>query len=64
MSRSQSEFDWFAAREMAVDFVKLNRAIYDKLFRTPASDPWLGLAPADAFVALRNGGVQSAQTPR
>ena len=42
------------------DFVQLNRAIYDKLFRTPASDPWLGLAPADAFVALRNGGVQAA----
>ena len=44
----------------APDFVKLNRAIYDKLFRTPASDPWLGLSPSDAFVAIRNGGVQSA----
>lgn len=42
------------------NFDKLNRAIYDKLFRTPASDPWLGLSPADAFVAIRNGGVQSA----
>ena len=43
------------------NFDKLNRAVYDKLFRTPASDPWLGLAPADAFVALQNGGVQNAQ---
>lgn len=42
------------------NFDKLNRAIYDKLFRTPASDPWLGLAPANAFVALKNGGVQNA----
>ncbi len=44
------------------DFVQLNRAIYDKLFRTPASDSWLGLAPADAFVALRNGGVQNVSS--
>ncbi len=46
------------------DFGKLNRAVYDKLFRTPASDPWLGLAPADAFVAIQNGGVQNASAPQ
>ena len=50
----------YFVNEAKPDFVQLNRAIYDKLFRTPASDPWLGLAPADAFVALRNGGVQGA----
>lgn len=50
----------YFVNEAAPDFGKLNRAIYDKLFRTPASDPWLGLVPADAFVALRNGGVQNA----
>lgn len=50
----------YFVNEPKPDFVKLNRAIYDKLFRTPASDAWLGLAPADAFVALQNGGVQSA----
>ncbi len=50
----------YFVNEAAPDFDKLNRAIYDKLFRTPASDPWLGLAPADAFVALQNGGVQNA----
>lgn len=50
----------YFVNEAAPDFDKLNRAIYDKLFRTPASDPWLGLAPADAFVAIQNGGVQSA----
>ncbi len=50
------------ANELKPDFVKLNRAIYDKLFRTPASDPWLGLAPPDEFVALHNGGVRNAES--
>ena len=41
------------------EFSVLNAAIYDKLFQTPASDPWLGLdlGATDVFVALRNGGV-------
>ena len=35
----------------------LNERVYAELFLTPSSDPWLGLAPADVYTALPNGGV-------
>ncbi len=35
----------------------LNTRVYDELFLTPESDPWLGLAPADTFTALDNAGL-------
>jgi len=34
------------------DFAAINRTIYDEVFRTPASDPWLGLKPAGVYTAL------------
>jgi hypothetical protein len=35
----------------------VNEWVYSQLFLTPSSDPWLGLAPADAYSALPAGGV-------
>lgn len=35
----------------------LNEQIYSQLFLTPSSDPWLGLAPSDAYTAIENEGV-------
>ena len=35
----------------------LNRRVYAELFLTPDTDPWLGLAPANTFSALENGGL-------
>jgi hypothetical protein len=34
------------------DFTSLNEAVYTRLFLMPGDDPWLGLAPPDAFSAL------------
>lgn len=33
-------------------FAPINRAVYDEVFQTPASDPWLGLKPAGVYTAL------------
>jgi hypothetical protein len=41
-----------------VYFDAFNRLVYDGVFMTPASDPWLGLYPASLYTALENGGVQ------
>jgi hypothetical protein len=38
-------------------FAPLNRRIYAELFRTPASDPWLGLVPPATFAALQDDGI-------
>lgn len=38
------------------DVDALNEWVYAELFLTPSSDPWLGLAPADVYTALENGG--------
>lgn len=35
-----------------------NRIVYDEVFLTPASDPWLGLYPSSVYTALENGGVR------
>ena len=35
----------------------LNEQVYSQLFLTPSSDPWLGLAPNDAYTAIENEGV-------
>jgi hypothetical protein len=45
----------------AGDFDKLNTWVYAEVFLTPQSDPWLGLAPVDAYPALEDGGL--ARTP-
>ena len=34
-----------------------NRRVYADLFLTPLDDPWMGLAPRDAYAAIDNGGL-------
>lgn len=52
---------WFAAGEAPSGFDQLNERVYSELFLTPSSDPWLGLAPADIYTALDNGGLSVAE---
>jgi hypothetical protein len=40
-------------------FETLNAWIYDEVFTTPASDPWLGLLPRTDFTGLPGDGVTS-----
>ena len=53
--------EWFAVpgTTTARDFDTLNAAVYNALFLTPRSDPWLGLAPADVYSAIDDGGLAS-----
>jgi hypothetical protein len=56
--------EWFAGRAkytLAADVAPLNEKVYAELFLTPSSDPWLGLAPKDAYSALEADGVVSAR---
>ena len=39
------------------DVEKLNEMVYESLFLTPGSDPWLGLFSPEVYTALDNGGV-------
>ena len=41
-----------------VTFEELNRYVYDEVFATPGSDPWLGLMPEDAFTGITNEGIE------
>ena len=53
---------WFRTDPGRGDLEKLNQKVYDSLFMTPQSDPWLGLFSADLYTALDNGGlVKSAK---
>lgn len=54
--------EWFIAGSAPRDVDALNRKVYAELFLTPDSDPWLGLAPADTFSALENGGLFQTST--
>lgn len=47
---------WLGAGETSA-IEPFNERVYAQLFLTPSSDPWLGLAPADAYSALPNAGV-------
>jgi len=38
---------------------QVNDWVYAQVFLTPRSDPWLGLAPQDAFAALDDNGVMA-----
>ena len=49
--------DWYVAGQAPEDFDALNERVYAELFLTPSSDPWLGLAPADAYTGLDGGGL-------
>ena len=51
---------WLADGSYRPEVDVLNERVYAELFLTPSSDPWLGLAPADVYTALPNGGVAKA----
>ena len=52
---------WFARSEAGDDVEALNERVYDELFLTPSSDPWLGLVPSDAYSALDGGGFRQSE---
>ena len=47
---------WFARGDTTLDFARLNRRVYAELFLTPASDPWMGLAPP-VYTGLEGAGL-------
>jgi len=55
--------EWFVNGAVPQNLATLNSKIYADLFLTPNSDPWLGLAPADAYSALDNAGLIQTKTP-
>lgn len=48
---------WLA--EQTLDLPTLNKHVYDTLFSTPASDPWLGLVPPNAYTGLTDDGIKA-----
>lgn len=50
---------WYVAGEVPEQLDPLNDRVYAELFLTPAADPWLGLAPPDAYTALDNAGLSA-----
>ncbi len=48
---------WFSEQETMTSLAQLNQRVYTSLFLTPASDPWLGMRPGDAFAAIEGDGV-------
>ena len=47
----------FANHQPTRDWRELSDWVYEELFLMPPSDPWLGLAPEDAYSGIENGGV-------
>ena len=43
--------EWFVNGEVG-DLYSLNERVYDELFLTPSSDPWLGLQPDSVFMGI------------
>ena len=52
--------EWFVKGEIA-DVDSLNARVYDELFLTPDSDPWLGLRPEGVYTALDGDGIIVAE---
>ena len=50
-------YEWLMNDPVRNDVEKLNAKVYDQLFLTPGSDPWLGLFSPEVYTALDNGGV-------
>jgi hypothetical protein len=44
--------DWFANDPSVRNLQALNQRVYTELFLTPASDPWLGLVPANVYTGI------------
>ena len=51
-------YEWLVNDPARNDVEKLNTKVYDSLFLTPGSDPWLGLFSPEVYTALDNGGVK------
>jgi hypothetical protein len=49
--------EWFANGEVS-DLYSLNERVYDELFLTPSSDPWLGLRSDSIFTGIEEPRVQ------
>ncbi|HLO89412.1 MAG TPA: hypothetical protein VK203_30995 [Nostocaceae cyanobacterium] len=52
---------WFVEGNETNNVNNLNEKVYAELFLTPSSDPWLGLAPTDAYSAIDNDGLVESQ---
>ena len=50
-------YTWLMKDPVSDDVEKLNEKVYESLFLTPGSDPWLGLFSPEVYTALDNGGV-------
>jgi hypothetical protein len=48
---------WFMAGSGTENVNTLNDRVYDQLFLTPGSDPWLGLSPDSSYSAIENDGI-------
>src|SRR6185369_7013797 len=51
-------YTWLMNDPVRDDVEKLNEKVYESLFLTPGSDPWLGLSSPEVYTALDNGGVK------
>lgn len=54
---------WLRQSPQSIAVEDLNRRVYDELFLTPKSDPWLGLTPQGVYTALTDDGCCAA-TPQ
>jgi hypothetical protein len=52
-------YEWLLNDPARDDIEKLNQKVYDALFLSPGSDPWLGLFSPEIYTALDNGGVKN-----
>lgn len=47
-------YGWMIPNTTRGDLEKFNDMVYTSLFRTPSSDPWLGLVSPDIYTAIEN----------
>lgn len=50
-------YNWMVREGSRANLEDFNDHVYAELFRTPKSDPWLGLFSTDVYSAIENGGV-------
>ncbi|HLP89049.1 MAG TPA: hypothetical protein VK184_10720 [Nostocaceae cyanobacterium] len=53
---------WFVDGNETQNVNVLNEKVYAELFLTPSSDPWLGLAPKDAYSGIDNDGIVNSSS--
>jgi hypothetical protein len=54
---------WFADNSAGDDLQALNRRISTEVFLTPHDDPWMGIDPGLAYLALPDNGLVEALSP-